>query len=127
MLSEFPTFPAYRNLCGETREGEMAHILRVAAPERWELCHMLCGSPGRGNCLLDDVCHYFSQGFWVFPPAASAGAMDPETGRLLAEKQKESFDDLLSSKRTCSWQEQRHWAWCLGYRAVQGVSTEGMT
>lgn len=58
--SEFPTFPAYRNLCGETREGEMPHILRVTAPERWELCHMLCGWPVWGNCLLDDIYQGFS-------------------------------------------------------------------
>lgn len=71
MPSEFPTFPAYRNLCGETREGEMPHILQVAAPGKWELCHMLCGQLGRGNNLLDDVCLHSNQGFWV-PPAASA-------------------------------------------------------
>lgn len=28
LLSEFPTFPAYRKLCRETREGELPQIYR---------------------------------------------------------------------------------------------------
>ena len=85
--SEFPNFPAYRKLCGETREGEMPRIYRWLPQRGGSFTTHSMEGPGRGDHLLDDACHVFQAGFLTAPShQCCAGALGPRRGRILAEK-----------------------------------------